>query len=262
MEYNKILFDKRGRVASITLNNPSAYNPYGKELALELYDAAKVIKWDNDIRVVTIQSIGKSFSAGGDVRQFKEGLDGNCLTEMVEEIVLYLNAYVLLVKKMDKIFISYIDGICAGVGLSLALNVDISIATERSVFIGGYNGLGVNPDGGSGYSIFKNAGIPRANWFFLSNEPLNATEAYNWGIISRVVKEDQGKEYLNNLALKIADGPHSANIFTKQLFYKGENLSFEEYIEMEKDGIILSTKSKDMKEGVTAFIEKRRAVFK
>jgi 2-(1,2-epoxy-1,2-dihydrophenyl)acetyl-CoA isomerase len=261
MEYKVIKFEKKERIAYITLNNPAAYNPYGRELALELYDVMKKIKWDNEIRVVVIKAVGKAYSAGGDIKQFKQAVDNKKFTELVEDLILYLNATVLLMKKMDKIIISFVNGICAGVGLSLALNTDISIATETSQFIGAYNGLATTPDGGSSYVVLKNAGLPRTLWFFLSNEAISAKEANQWGILSKVVENGTGEAYVDRLAEKIAKGPFKANILTKRLFVYGEKASFEEYIEMEKDGIIKSTRTNDMKEAVNSFIEKREPEF-
>ncbi len=261
MEYKVIKFEKNGKIANILLNKPETYNAYGKELAIELYNVMKKIKWDNEIRVVLIKALGKAYSAGGDIKQFKQAVDKGEFTELVEDLILYLNATVLLMKKMDKIIISFINGVCAGVGLSLALNTDISIATENSQFIGAYNGLATTPDGGSSYVVLKNAGLPRTLWFFLSNEAISANEANQWGILSKVVKTENGEKYVDELANKIANGPFNANILTKKLFVQGEKSTFEEYIEMEKDGIIDSTKTEDMKEAVKAFVEKRTPKF-
>ena len=261
MQFNVIDFVKKEKKAFIILNNAKAYNPYGRELAMDLYNVMKYIKWDNSIRVVVIKSTGKVFSAGGDIKQFKQAVDEGKFTELVEDLILYLNATVLLMKKMDKIFISFINGVCAGVGLSIALNTDISIATEDSTFIGAYNGLATTPDGGSSYVILKNAGLPKTMWFFLSNEPISANEASQWGVLSKVVKSEEGEKYVDTLAEKIANGPYMANILTKKLFIDGEKVSFEEYIEMEKEGIISSTKTNDMKEAVNSFMEKRKPKF-
>lgn len=262
MEFKKIIFEKKGKIAYITLNSPESYNSYGKELSMELYKVVKLIKWDKDIRVVILKANGKAFSAGGDIKQFKQSIDSNNFTELVEDLILYLNSTVLMIKKMDKIFISFINGICAGVGLSLALNVDISIATESSFFIGAYNGLGTTPDGGSSYIVLKNAGLPKTMWFFFSNEKISAKEANNWGILSKVVTEEEGEEYVNTLADKIANGPFHATALTKKLFVEGESMNFEKYIETEKEGIISCTKTEDMQEAVNAFIEKREPKFK
>jgi enoyl-CoA hydratase/carnithine racemase len=262
MEYKNIIFEKNDKIVTITLNNPDGYNAYGKELSLDLYRAMKSIKWDKSVNVVLIKANGKVFSAGGDIKEFKQGIDRGNFTEVVEDLILYLNATVLMMKKMDKIIISYVNGGCAGVGLSMALNTDISIATENSYFIGGYNGIGTTPDGGSSYVILKNAGLPRAMWFFLSNEKISATEAYNWGILSKVVKENEGDEYALKLAEKIAYGPFTASKLTKKLFIEGETMNFEKYIEEEKNGIINCTKTSDMSEAINSFIEKRRPVYK
>ena len=262
MKFNKILFEKKGKIGTILLNNPSGYNAYGRELAEDLYKVMKLIKWDKDLRVVLLKAVGKAYSAGGDIKQFKESMDSESFTEMVEDLILYLNSTVLMMKKMDKIFISYINGICAGVGLSLALNTDISIATEDSFFVGAYNGLGTTPDGGSSYVILKNAGLPKTMWFFLSNEKISAQEAYQWGILSKVVKKDIGEKYVSELAEKISNGPFYASVLSKKLFIEGETMNFEKYIETEKDGIINCTRTFDMKEAVTAFIEKRIPKFR
>ncbi len=262
MDFKKIIFEKNGKVATITFNNAESYNCYGRELATDLYKVMKIIKWDKEIRVVLIKSEGNAYSAGGDVKQFKEGVDSGGFTNMVEDLILYLNSTVLMMKKMDKIFISFINGICAGVGLSLGLNTDISIATDKAVFIGAYNGLATTPDGGSSYVILKNAGLPRTMWFFLSNEKISADEAYNWGVLSKVVKEKDAEAYVKELVKKIANGPHEANILTKRLFIEGESMNIEKYIECEKEGIIKCSKSSDMIEAINAFNEKRQPKFK
>ena len=261
MNFKRIIFEKKEKIGIVTFNAPESYNSYGRELAEDLYKVMKLIKWDNELRVILIKANGKAFSAGGDVKQFKQGVDQGNFTEMVEDLILYLNSTILMLKKSDKIFISFINGICAGVGLSLALNTDISIATDTSSFIGAYNGLATTPDGGSSYVILKNAGLPKTMWFFLSNEVISAEEAYNWGILSKVVKEEEAEEYVYKLAEKISNGPHLANIASKRLFIEGETMSLEKYIESEKEGIVNCTKSADMIEAINAFNEKRKPEF-
>ncbi len=261
MNYKKIIFEKDGKIAIVTLNNPKSYNSYDPILAEELYKVFKEIRWNSDIRVVILKAEGKAFSAGGDIKSFKEAIDKNNFPQMVEDLTLTLNGTVLLMKEMDKIIISYIDGIVAGVGLSFALNTDISIATEDSVFIGGYNALATTPDGGASYPFVKFAGISKAMYFFLSNDKFSARQLEDWGLISKVIKKDEGFEFVINFAKKIAEGPFEATIKTKKLFYKGINLSFEEYIELEREGIISSSQTKDMEEAVNSFIEKRKPKF-
>ncbi len=262
MQYKKIILEKSSKIAIITLNNPDSYNSYDPELAEELYKAFQDIKWDKNLRVAIIKANGKAFSAGGDIKSFKKALDKNIFPQMVEDLTLTLNGTIQLIKTMDKIVLSYIDGIVAGVGLSFALNVDISFATEDSVFIGGYNALATTPDGGSSYIFLKNAGLPKTLYFFLSNEKFPAKELESWGVISKVISKNDGFKFVMEFAKKIIEGPHKASILTKKLFNAGVKLSFEEYIELERNGIIECSQSYDMAEAINAFIEKRKAKFK
>lgn len=262
MEFKKLIYEEIDKIAIVTLNNPASYNSYDNILAEELYKVFKDIRWNKNLRVVILKANGKAFSAGGDIRCFKEAIDKNNFPQMVEDLTLTLNGTILLMKEMDKIIISYIDGIVAGVGLSFALNVDISFATEDSVFIGGYNGLATTPDGGASFVFIKNAGLPKTMYFFLSNEKFSAKELESWGVISKVIKKEEGYDYVLDFAKKIASGPHNANILTKRLFNKGQKLTFEEYIELERKGIIASSQTYDMVEAVNAFIEKRKPRFK
>ena len=262
MDFKKINFEKDGKIAIITLNYPETYNSYDEILADELFKAFQNVKWDKNLRVVILKANGKAFSAGGDIPSFKRAIDENRFPQMVEELTLTLNGTVLLMKNMDKIILSYIDGIVAGVGLSFALNVDISFATKDSIFIGGYNGLATTPDGGSSYVFIKNAGLPRTMYFFLSNEKFSALDLEKWGVISKVITKEEGFEFVYNFAQKLANGPHFANILTKRLFFLGQNKTFEEYIEMERNGIINCSQSEDMAEAVNAFIQKREPEFK
>ena len=260
--YEKIYYEERERIGIITLNHPKTYNSYDETLAEELFDVFQNIKWNKNIRVVILKAEGKAFSAGGDIPSFKKAIDENRFPQMVEKLTLTLNGTIQLMKNMDKIILSYIDGIVAGVGLSFALNVDISFATEESIFIGGYNGLATTPDGGSSYVFIKNAGLPRTMYFFLSNEKFSANQLESWGVLSKVITKEMGFQYVYNFAKKIADGPHFADILTKRLFNIGQNLKFEEYIEMERNGIIECSQTDDMKEAVNAFMEKREPKFK
>ncbi len=262
MEFQKISLEKNGKIAIVTLNYPKTYNSYDNILAEELFNALQNIKWDKNIRVVILKATGKAFSAGGDIPSFKKAIDENNFPQMVEELTLTLNGTILLLKNMDKIIISYIDGIVAGVGLSFALNVDISFATEESLFIGGYNKLATTPDGGSSYVFVKNAGLPKTLYFFLSNEKFSAKELESWGVLSKVITRNEGFPYVYNFAENIVNGPHFANILTKRLFFQGQNLKFEEYIELERNGIIECSQTEDMKEAVNAFMEKREPKFK
>ncbi len=261
MEFEKIILEKKEKIAIITLNNPKTYNSYDEILAKELFKAFQNIQWDKNIRVVILKAEGKAFSAGGDIPSFKKAIDENRFPQMVEELTLTLNGTVLLMKNMNKIILSYIDGIVAGVGLSFALNVDISFATEDSIFIGGYNGLATTPDGGSSYPFIKNAGLSKTLYFFLSNEKFTASQLESWGVLSKVIPKNEGFKFVYNFAKKIAQGPQLANYLTKKLFFIGQNLSFEEYIEMERKGIIRCSQSDDMKEAVNAFMEKREPKF-
>ncbi|MBN2331989.1 MAG: enoyl-CoA hydratase/isomerase family protein [Deltaproteobacteria bacterium] len=254
-----LVLEKKGRCATLTLNAPESGNVYNESLAAALWQTVQEVRWDNEISVVLLQSNGRLFSGGGDLGSFKRGIDAGNLHTLIEQLTVTLNATVLAIRGMEKIFVSLVDGVCAGFGVGLALAADITLATENARFVAGYVGIGAVPDGGSSFAVLRALGLPRALDFFLSNGSIDGRQAADMGLVSRFVAAESAGQEAAALIKKLGQGPAAALARTKKLLIQGVSRSFPEHIEAERQGLIACAAGSEMKEGVAAFFAKRPA---
>ena len=252
-----ILLRKNGVRAEIIFNTPDRGNVYDRETARQLWRAVQDVRWDGNIKVVLLHSQGRLFSGGGDLKDFQLAINEQRLPPMIEDLSMTLNATILAVREMDKIFVSVVDGGCAGVGIGLALAADISLVTENARFVAGYIGIAAVPDGGSSYAVLQAIGLPRALDFFLTNGVIDGCRAAEIGLVSRFIPAEKINKEVEKLLRKLEKGPKAALGKTKRLLRQGLNRSLPEYLEMERQGIISCAVGEEMREGVRAFLDKR-----
>ncbi|MBW1646396.1 MAG: enoyl-CoA hydratase/isomerase family protein, partial [Deltaproteobacteria bacterium] len=225
-------------------------------MANELWAAVRRLRWDDEIRAVLLVAEGPIFSGGGDLQSFKRGLDEGILSQVIEELSATLNATVLALRRMEKPVISLIDGVCAGAGVGLALAADISIATEKALFVAGYIGIGAVPDGGSSQAVLEALGRARAADFFLSNGRIDGRKAAEIGLVSRFCASATAATEAEKLAAALSRGPARALALTKKILAQAPGLSLAEYLESERQGIIAASREEDFRIGVEAFLKK------
>jgi len=259
---NLVVIKKEESFCRLRLNQPEKANAYSPELAAELWEAVRRIRWDDEIRAVLLEAEGPIFSGGGDIGSFQQGITEGIITDVIEELSAVLNATVLAIRRMDKIFVSLVDGVCAGAGIGLALAADISIATEKALFVAGYIGIGAVPDGGSSQAVVETLGRARAADFFLSNGRIDGRTAAAWGLVSRFVESDKAQDEARALVRQLSRGPLKAQALTKELFAKRPGLSLAEYLESERQGIIEASHCDDFAIGVEAFLKKEKPEFR
>ncbi len=247
--------------ARLKLNQPEKANAYNTEMAQALWDAVRKLRWDDDVGAVLLEAEGPLFSGGGDLMTFQHGIDNNTITDAMEELSATLNATVLAIRRMEKVFVSLIDGICAGAGLGLALSADISLATENALFVAGYIGIAAVPDGGSSFAVIEALGKPRAADFFLTNGRIDGKTAADIGLVSRFVDSKQVEAEAVKLLQTLVRGPRQAQAATKDILAKMPGLSLAEYIEAERQGIINASTTADFRAGVSAFLKKEAPRF-
>lgn len=256
------VIEKFDGYAVLRLSQPDKANAYSPEMANDLWDAVRALRWDDEIKAVLLEAEGKLFSGGGDLVSFKQGLDQGVITDTIEELSATLNATVLGIRRMEKVFVSLIDGVCAGAGVGLALAADISIATENALFAAGYIGIGAVPDGGSSFAVIEALGRARAADFFLTNGRIDGAQAAKMGLVSRFIKSENARDEALRLVAELSRGPSRAQALTKELLAKRPGLSLAEYLEKERQGIIAASTTKDFKTGVEAFLSKQKPEFK
>lgn len=258
MAYSNLLFDVRDNVATITLNRPDAANAMTRELTPELADAALRCDVDPGVRAVLITGAGKMFCAGGDVKAFAAQDD---LSAYITEMLTHLHIAVSRLRRMAPPVVAAVNGVAAGAGMSLALACDIVLAAESARFTMAYTGVGLSPDGSATYTLPRIVGPKRALELTLTNRLLSTQEAADWGIVARVVPDDQLLDEARQLAAHLAAGPTAAFGRTKRLLERAWTETLETQMESEGRVIADSTRTADAHEGITAFLEKRPPQF-
>lgn len=259
-DYQTLLFEVSDGVATITLNRPDAANAMNLDLVKDLMAAAIRCDEDASIRAVLLTASGKMFCGGGDLPSFAAAGDG--VGALVKEIATYLHAAVSCFARMDKPLITAVNGAAAGAGFSLAMAGDMVLAAESAKFTQAYTAIGASPDGGSSYSLPRLIGVRRAAELMLTNRRLSATEAEQWGLVNQVVADAELLNEAGKLARQLAQGPTRAFGMVKKLLTASFDNSLETQLEMESRGISAMTMTADGREGVSAFLEKRKPQFR
>ena len=260
IEYKTLLLDVRDHIAHITLNRPDAANSINEEMGIDLMNASLRCDEDPEIRAVLISGAGKIFSGGGDLKAFSA--KGNQLPYYVKEITTYLHAAMSRLTRMDAPVVAAVHGAVAGAGLSIAIACDIVIAAETTRFTVAYTRAGLVPDGSSTYFLPRIVGLKRALELTLTNRIFSAQEALQWGLVTRVVPENELLAQARAVAVQLANGPTRAYGVSKRLLHSGWSETLETQMENESQAIANSARTEDAREGITAFLEKRPPKYK
>jgi 2-(1,2-epoxy-1,2-dihydrophenyl)acetyl-CoA isomerase len=260
MEYETLLFDVRDNVATITLNRPQAANALNADLARDLAKAALRCDVDPAVRAVVITGAGNMFCAGGDLKEF--AAQGDELHVHLLDMVSDLHTAVSRLRRMGPPVIAAVNGVAAGAGMSLACACDIILAAESARFTMAYTRVGLTPDGSSTYFLPRIVGIKRALELTLTNRVLSTQEAIDWGIVARVVPNDQLAAEAHDLAAQLAAGPTTALGAAKRLLQDGWTETLETQMEIEGRAIANTARTADAREGIAAFLQKRPPNFK
>lgn len=258
-DYQTLTFDVADGVARITLNRPDAANSLNVAMARELLAAARQCDGNPNVRAVLITGAGKMFSAGGDVRSFAQA--GDDLVPTLREILLHMHAAVSCFARMNAPVIMAVNGMAAGAGFSLAITGDLVLVAESARFTMAYTGIGACPDGSASFYLPRIVGLTRARELMLNNRMLSAQEALDWGIATRVIADDALQAEALAQAKKLAQGPTQAFGTVKRLLLSSFDNGLETQMEQEAVGITTLLSGADGREGVAAFLEKRKPTF-
>lgn len=255
MGYKTLNFEIVDRVAWIRLIRPAL----NLHMANELMDVAWTCEQDDTIRVIVITGTDNTFSFGGDLKSFALGEED--VSKHLKRVTIPLHEAISRFVRMKKPVITGVNGIAAGAGMSLAMIGDIVIVVESAKLTMAYTNVGLTPDGSSSYFLPRLVGIKRALELTLTNRVLTATEAVEWGIATKVVSDEHLEVELNELASQICEGPVHAYGAAKLLLYNSDEQTLESQMALESDLIATRAGSEEGKEGISAFIEKRKASF-
>jgi 2-(1,2-epoxy-1,2-dihydrophenyl)acetyl-CoA isomerase len=255
MAYQHVTLEHADGVGTLTLNRPDAYNALDLTLGRDLFQASIELDEDPAVRCVVITGSGKAFCAGGDVKSFVDNLGR--IGAHIKELTTYLHGAISRLCRSDKPVIMAVNGVAAGGGFSLALSGDLVVAAESARFTMAYSRIAATPDGSSSYFLPRLVGVRRALELYLTNRPLTAREALEWGMITRVVADGELTPSVRALARELAQGPSKAFGAAKRLFHQSTWESLETQMELEAQAIAASGRTEDFRAGVTAFADKK-----
>jgi 2-(1,2-epoxy-1,2-dihydrophenyl)acetyl-CoA isomerase len=258
--FETLLYDVNDGVATVTFNRPDAANAMSPACAKEFNDVSLLIEANADVRAVVLTGAGKMFCAGGDLAAFAAAGDG--ARSLILQMTGDLHLGVSRLSRNSAPVIGAINGTAAGAGFSMVMMCDMAISAESAVYTMAYTNAGLSPDGSSTYFMPRKIGDRRTRELMLTNRVLNAAQALEWGVVNRVVPDEQVLAEAMKLATKLAQGPTRAFGEVKNLLNSSFDQSLETQMELEGRAIAAMITTPDGQEGLHAFLNKRKPEFK
>jgi 2-(1,2-epoxy-1,2-dihydrophenyl)acetyl-CoA isomerase len=259
-----VLTEIRDGVGIITLNRPQSLNALSDDMTKGLTDATAAFERDDAVRCVLLRGAGDHFMAGGDVKGFYERLksDQKAHAAGLEWKVNLLHALIYSFRRMNKPTVVSVQGAAAGFGLSLMMAADLAIVADDAFFTLAYANIGFSADGGATYWLPRLVGTRKALEIAYLAERFDAKKAQELGIVNFVVPRAQLEAETEKLTRRLASGPTFAYGEVKRLMHNSLESNFDSQLHREAEAIARCAASADHLEGVTAFVEKRKPVFK
>ncbi len=258
-----ILLEVREGVATVTLNRPEALNALSDDMVAALVEVMTRVEADEAVRCVVLRGAGDHFMAGGDIK----GFHGRITETPAERSAHFrakihkLHPAIVAMRRMPKPVIASLRGAAAGFGLSLALATDLAIAADDAFFTLAYCRIGTSPDGGSSYHLPRIVGLRKAMEIALLGDRFDAATALRLGLVNWVVPTADLEAETAKLAARLAGGPGHALGETKALLNASLDNPLEAQLALEVESFASCAATEDFAEGVTAFVEKRSAIF-
>ncbi|MBM3160598.1 MAG: 2-(1,2-epoxy-1,2-dihydrophenyl)acetyl-CoA isomerase [Bacteroidetes bacterium] len=245
-------------VFTLTLNRPEVFNSFNKTMALALQKALDRCEKDEDIRTIIITGNGKAFCAGQDLAEATDP-KGPALQQIVRD---HYNPIILKIRNLEKPVIAAVNGVAAGAGANIALACDITIAKKSASFIQAFSKIGLIPDSGGTFFLPRIIGVQKALALMMTGDKVTSEEAERMNMIYKFVEDDAFDGFVLNFAEQLACMPTRGFGLTKKAVNASFTNTLEEQLNVEE---LLQTEAGstyDFKEGVLAFLEKRKPEFK
>ncbi len=259
MTYETIKLDVAENIATITLNRPERLNAMPPQMADELADALDHL---DSARALLITGEGRAFCSGADLAA---GSDGGSVTGGQNAYRALTRSYNPTMVKLSKLSIpvvTAVNGPAAGVGCSLALISDFTIASQSAYFLQAFVNIGLVPDGGSSWMLARLVGKARATEMMLLGEKIDGEKAVEWGLIYKCVEDDALLDEAQNLAKRLANGPTLAIGLMRQGLAAALESDYATALRIEAENQNIAGDSLDAREGAISFLQKRKAEFK
>ncbi|HEX7065027.1 MAG TPA: enoyl-CoA hydratase-related protein [Bacillales bacterium] len=250
-----IQYEVEGGIARITLNRPDKLNAFNGQMHKELADALKQAGKDSEVRVVVLTGEGRAFCSGQDLADVGEDVD------FAEVLRKGYNPIIETLTGMEKPVVAAVNGTAAGAGVSLALACDFRLAHEKASFVEAFINIGLVPDSGNLYFLPRLIGHAKALELAVLGEKVKAAKAEELGLVTKVVPADDWETEVQAFAERLASMPTKAIGLIKRYMQKSWENDLGEVLENEAYAQKIAGSTEDFKEGVQAFLEKRKPKF-
>ncbi len=259
MTYDRITLAKDQGLATLTLNAPEKLNAVSRKMIAEIKDCWEKLAGDSSVRAVLLTGAGRGFCAGADLadpdRESVGGDSGSALDK-------YFNPVIRLMRALPKPIVAAVNGPAAGVGMSFAMAADIAVAARSATFLQAFARIGLLPDGGSTWFLPRLVGEQRARALAMLAPQISAAQAKEWGLIWDVVEDADLMKTATDLARRLADGPTLSLARIKDAMGQASGNDLSRQLDVERDFQRELGRSEDFREGVAAFLGKRKPAFK
>jgi len=257
-----ILVDTQNGVRTLTLNRPERLNAVNDQLSTEIIQAISEASADDEVRVIVITGSGRGFCAGLDLTDYaKRDASTDSRHKKLDDLG-WVGHQALGIVHCDKPVIAAINGIAAGAGLALALACDMRFMSEGAKVTAGYIRRGLSPDAGMTYFLPRLVGQAKAAELIYTGRDISPEEAERLGLVNGIFPEEEFQEQVMNFAKTLAEGPPVAMTLSKRLLAASQDTDLTTILKQEYSSIKVCFGTKDVQEGVQAFAEKRKPVFR
>ena len=248
-----------GGLAHIVLDQPDRGNPIDGLFCREFNLAMSELSERDDVRAVLLSASGRLFSVGGDLTSLVA--QGDALPKTIKAWTADLHAGIARMVRMRAPVVAAVHGNVAGGSVSLMAAADLVVIAESARISSAFSKIGFSPDSGSTTTVTRRIGLSRARRFFLLGETMDARTALSLGLVDFVVAHDAVRQEAERIARELAAGPTEAYGAIKRLFAQAPDRSLESQLEEEAQTLAAISRTADAREGVRAFVEKRKPVF-
>jgi 2-(1,2-epoxy-1,2-dihydrophenyl)acetyl-CoA isomerase len=253
-----VLFEVKDAIGFITLNRPEKLNSFNREMALLLQDKLDECNNSKEVRCVYLTGSGKGFCAGEDLAEVVDP-NGPGMQKILSE---QFNPIIKKIRNLEKPVIAAVNGVAAGAGANIALCCDVVVANQSATFIQAFSKIGLMPDSGGTYFLPRLIGFQKASALMMLGEKITADKAEHFGMLYKVLHDDAFEEEAKKIAATLAKMPTRGLWLTKKALNKSMKNSLKKQLQLEDELQQQAASTEDFKEGVNAFLEKRKPGFK
>ncbi|MBE4909716.1 enoyl-CoA hydratase/isomerase family protein [Bacillus luteolus] len=253
--FETIKYEVKNSIAWLTLSRPDKLNAFTEQLNKEVQKALKLASNDQEVRTIVITGEGRAFCSGEDLAGVNDDMDhGEVLRKRYNPMLLELD-------KCEKPIVAALNGVAAGAGMSLALACDFRIASDKASLVQAFIHVGLIPDAGNLYYLPRIIGHAKALELAVFGESIKAEDALKLGLVTKVIPSDEWETGVEEFASRLAAMPTKAIGLIKRNLKASWHLDLPGFLEKDAEGQRIAGLSNDHKEGIQAFMEKRKPVF-